>query len=189
MTSLHKHNLSRAGRLRRELRNPSLITVVIIVLGAITILLAPFAPGWSSTARDSFEARAEDKARLESSLVSASAIVASQIAPWMAVQARNMIAAEGPLDWKAVSFKRGPCDPENLSQLPGGKYADAITQACGSFHEIQLRYSGDCFIASTCDVPEAAKSEITMTLNSVWDAFSDAGFVLPYPETEQQVGP
>ena len=189
MTSLHKHNLSRFGRLRRELRNPSLTTVVFIVLGTLTILLAPFAPGWSSTARDSFEARAEDKARLEKSLVSISVVVPSQIVPWMAVQARNMIAAEGPIDWKAVSFKRGPCDPENLAQLPGGKYTVAITQACGSFHEIQQRYSGNCFIASACDVPEAAKSEITKTMNSVWDSFSDAGFVLPYTTTEQQVGP
>ena len=31
-----------------------------------------------------------------------------------------MIEATGPLEWNAVRFKSGPCDPENLAQLPAG---------------------------------------------------------------------
>ncbi len=41
---------SRSARLRRELRNPSMITVTLIVVGVIGIISAPFAPGWISTA-------------------------------------------------------------------------------------------------------------------------------------------
>ena len=100
-----------------------------------------------------------------------------------------MVEAEGPLDWKVVSFRTGPCDAGNLSQLPVGKYSDAIAQACGSLDDIQLRYSGDCVRATTCNVPDVAKEEITQSMNRVWEAFSDAGFVLPYDVAEQRVLP
>ncbi|MCH8911808.1 MAG: hypothetical protein IH867_13870 [Chloroflexi bacterium] len=166
-----------------------MITVILIVLVATAIVLAPFAPGWVSTTQESFGAMAEQRERNEAGISSIGAIVPSQIAPWMAVQARTMIAAEGPLEWKAVSFKRGPCDAGNLSQLPVSKYSNAIVQACSSFDEIQQRYSGDCFIAADCNVTEVAKTEIVQTMNIVWDAFSDAGFVLPYSNDEQQVFP
>ena len=119
-------------------------------------------------------------------LSSIGAVVTSQIAPWMATQARTMIEAEGPLEWKAVSFTGGPCDPGNLSQLPTGKYSNAIRQACGSLDDIQQRYSGDCFLASGCNVPEIAKAEIERTMDIVWDAFSDAGFVRPRPAAQQR---
>ena len=122
-------------------------------------------------------------------LSSIGAVVTSQIAPWMATQARTMIEAEGPLEWKVVSFTIGPCDPGNPSQLPTGKYSSAIRQACGSLDDIQQRYSGDCFLASGCNVPEIAKAEIERTTDIVWDAFSDAVFVLPCSEDEQQVFP
>ncbi|MCI0835355.1 MAG: hypothetical protein J4N66_11360 [Chloroflexi bacterium] len=185
----YTNDSSRIARFKRELRNPSMITVILMVLVAATVVLAPFAPGWVSTTRESFDAMAEQRERNEAGISSIGAIVPSQIAPWMAVQARTMIAAEGPLEWKAVSFERGPCDAGNLSQLPVSKYSNAIAQACSSFDEIQQRYSGDCFIASDCNVPEVAIAEIMQTMNIVWDEFSDAGFVLPYTEVEQQVFP
>ena len=185
----YTNDSSRIARFKRELRNPSMITVILMVLVATTVVLAPFAPGWLSTTRESFGAMAEQRERNEAGISSIGAIVPSRIAPWMAVQARTMIAAEGPLEWKAVSFRRGPFDAGNLSQLPVSKYSNAIAQACSSFDEIQQRYSGDCFIASDCNVPEVAITEIMQTMDQVWEAFSDAGFVLPYTEVEQQVLP
>ena len=93
--------------------------------------------------------------------------------------------ATGPLEWKVFSFRNGPCNPGNLSQLPDSKYSTAIGAACVSLDDIQQRYSGTCFLASNCNIPEAAKEEIAGAMNIVWDAFSDAGFVLPYTEFEQ----
>ena len=97
--------------------------------------------------------------------------------------------AQGPMAWKVDAFRSGPCDVGNPSQLPAGESAAAIAQACSSFNDIQERYSGNCFLASDCKVTEAAKTEIAQTMNNVWDAFSDAGFVLPYSNDEQQVFP
>lgn len=180
---------SKLARFRRELRNPSMTTVILIAVIVISALAAPFAPGWITTTKGSFESIAEQKELNEAAMSPIGAIVPSQIAPWMATQARTMMEAEGPLDWKVVNFRTGPCDPDNLIQLPAGKYSDAIRTACGSLDEIQQHYSGNCFLASDCNIPEAAKNDITQTMDGVWNAFSDAGFVLPYSEVEDQVLP
>ena len=162
-----------------------MITVILIVVGVLTVVLAPFAPKWVTTAQDSFDSMSQQKAIQEASMSSLGAIVPSQIAPWMNIQANTMANATGPLEWKVVSFRNGPCNPGNLSQLPDSKYSTAIGEACVSLDDIQQRYSGDCFLASDCTVPDAAKEEITGAMSIVWDAFSDAGFVLPYTEFEQ----
>ena len=36
---------------------------------------------------------------------------------------------------------------------------------------------------------EKAKEEINLAMNVVWEAFSDAGFVLPYSDIEEQASP
>jgi len=176
---------SRSARLRRELRNPSMLTIFIIIVVVSTVIFAPFAPGWISTTQNSFQSIAEQKSTQESSMLSLSAIVPAQISPWLATQANTMINAEGPLDWKVVSFRTGPCLGENLAQLPAGKYSESIGATCQELDRIQQRYSGNCFRAATCIVPEVAKEEIEAAMDIVWDAFSDAGFVLPYTEFEQ----
>lgn len=117
------------------------------------------------------------------------AIVPSQIAPWMGQQVNTMINAEGPLDWQVVTWRAGPCDPGNLSQLPASKYSTSIATACGELDTIQVKYSGNCFRASTCNVSDAAKQELRTSMDKVWNEFSDAGFVLPYDLLEQQVLP
>ncbi len=179
------NNPSRSARIRRELRNPSMLTVILIFVAISTVVLAPFAPGWISTTRDSFAAMAKKKEINEASMSSLGAIVPSQIAPWMSSQVNTMLDAEGPLDWQVVSFRSGPCLTENLSQLPGSKYSTAIADACGELDQIQQAYSGNCFLASDCNIPEAAREELRTAMGGVWTAFSDAGFVLPYDETEQ----
>ena len=182
-------NPTRSERFRRELRNPSLLTVFIIVTIALVAILAPFAPGWFTTAQGSLKAMAQAKELGDAGRSSIAVIIPSQITPWLSIQANTMINAEGPLDWQVVSFRNGPCNADNLSQLPAGKYTSSIAQACVDLDSIQQRYSGKCFLASDCNVPEVAKDEIRLAMNSVWDAFSDAGFVLPYTEEEQQVFP
>jgi hypothetical protein len=100
-----------------------------------------------------------------------------------------MIAAEGPLDWQVVSFRNGPCNAGNLSQLPVGKYTSAVAGACDDLDGIQQQYSGTCFLASDCNVPGVAKEEIRAAMGTLWEEFSDAGFVLPNIAVEQQVLP
>lgn len=184
----YTNDTSRRARFKRELRNPSMVTVMLLVLLATAVVVAPFAPGWVTTTREGFDALAEQKER-DSNKSALGASVPSQIAPWLATQARTMTEATGPLEWNVVSFVGGPCDIANLSQLPAGKYSQAIVQACGSFNQIQLSYSGSCFRASTCKIPDAAKTEIARVMDLVWVAFADAGFVLPYYEDEQQIFP
>jgi len=182
-----ENNTSRSARLRRELRNPSMLTIAIIVVVVSTIIFAPFAPGWISTTQSSFKSIAKTKEINEASLNSLGAIVPSQIAPWLASQVNTMKNAEGPLDWQVVSFRSGPCAPENLVQLPDSKYSTSVASACHELDEIQQLYSGKCFLATDCNVPDVAKERLTGAMDSVWEAFSDAGFVLPYSENEQVI--
>ena len=98
----YKNNSSRIARFKRELRNPSMVTVILIALAITTVVLAPFAPGWVSTAQHSFEAMSEQDALNEAGLSTIGAVVPSQIAPWLATQARTMTEAQGPLAWKVV---------------------------------------------------------------------------------------
>jgi hypothetical protein len=166
-----------------------MLTVFLITALVLIVILAPFAPQWVTTTKSSFEAMAQVKEINDASRSSITVIVPSQISPWLSQQANTMINAEGPLDWHVVSFRTGPCNSDNLAQLPSGKYSTSIAQTCESLDDIQQRYSGTCFLASGCNVPDIAKEEIADAMDIVWDAFSDAGFVLPYDLIEQQVGP
>jgi hypothetical protein len=176
---------SKKARLRRELRNPSILTVFLIVVFVCVVIFAPFAPNWVSTTQKSFADIAKTKEINKAGMSSITAIIPSQISPWLANQANTMINAEGPLDWKVVSFRTGPCNGDNLSQLPSGKYSDSIGTACVELDRIQQAYSGKCFRAADCNVPEVAKEEISAAIDEVWEAFSDAGFVLPYDLIEE----
>ena len=176
---------SRTARFRRELRNPSMLTIILILIVVAVVVLGPFVPGWVSTTRGSLEAIAKKKELNEAGILSLGAIVPSQITPWLNHQVNTMIDAQGPLDWKVVSFRSGACLGENLSQLPASKYSTAIITACDELDDIQQQYSGSCFLASDCNVPEIAKEELRATMSRVWSEFSDAGFVLPYEVLEQ----
>ncbi len=185
----YENDTSRSARFRRELRNPSMITISLIVTVVVLAFSAPFIPTWVNTTRDSLEAIREAKELDDAGRSSLDVLVASQIAPWMGLQAETMLNATGPLDWKVVSFRNGPCHQDNLSQLPVSEYSLAIVSACNSMDDIQQRYSGTCFLASRCNVPDEAKQEITAVMGEVWEEFSDAGFVLPYTDVEEQVLP
>lgn len=162
-----------------------MLTIFIIVVLVSAAIFGPFIPGWITTTQNSFESIAKSKEVKEASMTSIGAIVPSQIAPWLASQVNTMKNAEGPLDWQVVSFRTGSCATENLSQLPESKYTTAVAGACVELDEIQQLYSGDCYLASNCNVPIEAKERLTAAMDSVWEAFSDAGFVLPYTEFEQ----
>jgi hypothetical protein len=176
---------SKRARLRRELRNPSVLTILLIVIVVCVVLIGPFTPGWVSTTQKSLADIAKTKEINKASMSSISAVIPSQISPWLANQANTMINAEGPLDWKVVSFRTGPCNGDNLSQLPPGKYSDSIGTACVELDGIQQAYSGKCIRAADCNIPEVAKEEILAAIDQVWEAFSDAGFVLPYDLIEE----
>ena len=67
------------ARFRRELRNPSMLTVFLIVISFLVIVLAPFAPKWVITTQDSLEAISEQKKIDQQSMGSFTAIVPSPV--------------------------------------------------------------------------------------------------------------
>jgi hypothetical protein len=167
------------GRVRRHLRNPSIITILLIVLVVLAIPSAIAYPRVSSVAKENWS----DVQHLrERHFVNITA--ASWIYPHLRLQATRMQNAEIPVQWRPVSFKSGPCLPDNLSQIPVGKYAYAIKSACISLDDIQMTYAGDCAQTSQCNIPEQAVIELQQVLDRLQVAFSDANLVDPYPDDD-----
>ena len=180
---------SKMARLRRELRNPSMLTIGIIVVAILAIPAALLVPSWVQTTRDSLQRRADADAQREQIIVSASVLVPSQIVPWMLNEIEQMEGATNPSTWNEVDFTQGPCNATNLSQLPVGKYADAIATACADLNETQTEYARTCVSVATCAIPEEGLAELAAVRTGLVDAFSDAGFVLEYQDEEEDVGP
>ncbi|MDA1297654.1 MAG: hypothetical protein O3B04_06590 [Chloroflexi bacterium] len=180
---------SKLARLRRELRNPSKLTVFLIIAAVLAVPLGLLVPSWISTTQQSFQDRNESDALRDSTILSSNVLVPSQIAPWMLNQITRLEEAKGPFDWNFASFTAGPCDPGNLVQLPPGQYSAAIANACSSLQQIQVEFADDCASVAACQLSDAAVERLAAVRTDLVDAFSDAGFVLPYSDEEEQVGP
>jgi hypothetical protein len=166
-----------------------MLTVVLIVFLAIAIPSAILAPSWVNTAQTSFEQRSQAEDRADQGRISMSILVPSQIAPWLVNRIHTMINATGPLEWREVSFRTGPCSVHNLEQLPPGIFADAVAESCVRLDAIQQQYSVNCSRAVTCDVPEVARQQLIQVRTDLYDVFEKAGLVLPYIADEQNAGP
>ncbi len=175
--------------MRRELRNPSIVTVFIIILLVAAVPLALFVPQWVDTTKESFEARSTAATEAESRRSDFDVLIPSQIVPWLADRVEEMRAAIGPQDWNKVSFRRGPCDPGNLTELPGGVYADSIARTCGDLDRIQLTYAGACTRAIDCNLPDAALQELEAVAAAMFADFANSGLVVPYSLTEEEGEP
>lgn len=160
-------------------------TVGLIVLAVLIVPLAMLLPSWISTTQDSFQARDDADAMRDSMIFSSSLLVPSQITPWMFGQIDRMKEVESPAEWNATSFTAGPCDAGNLSGLPSGKYADAISDACIDLHQIQVDYAGDCRSIQVCELSDTAVARLDQTRAALLEAFADSGFVTPYQREEE----
>ncbi len=189
MTNAHANPPDETGlwaRLRRELRNPSMTTVILIAVAVSAVPLAVFAPGWVSTTQQSLDdRRAADRLR-EAQLLSSSVLVPSQIVPWMLDQVERMEEAESPADWSFTSFTAGPCFENNLQQLPAGAFSDAIAKSCTDMHEIQIDHADECISIQNCDFSSRAMERLDGVRTHLLIVFDDADFVIPYRTEEQQ---
>ena len=177
-------------RFRRELRNPSMMTVFLIIVAVSAIPLALLVPSWVNTTRQSFQDRNAADSLRDAQILSSSVLVPSQIVPWMLDQIERMETADSPADWHYTSYVAGPCDSHNLSQLPAGRFADSIADTCRGLLEIQLDHGDECTAIQTCRFSPEAGTRLAAVKQSLLDVFADADFVLPYiQEEEQPTGP
>lgn len=176
-------------RLRRELRNPSMVTVGIIIAAVLIVPLALLVPSWISTTQGSFQSRSESEAfQNRFGLLSSSVLVPSLIVPWMLDQVEDMEVADSPTDWHLTSFTAGPCDENNLSQLPEGQFADAIANSCTSMNQIQIDHSSECPSIQVCNISDRALERLAGVRTDLLNTFSDADFVIPYRPGEEASG-
>ena len=165
----HGDARGRFARLRRQIRNPSLLTFFIMAIVAVSIPIAIVGPGFFSGAKQGI-VRIRQGPALQFLEVS----TPSYVYPYLQRNITLMKNAETEYEWRRISFKLGPCHETNLSQFPAGKYTNAISSACNDLHNIQIDFAADCTSAVDCNIPPAAIARLDAVSVNLQDAFSDA---------------
>ena len=157
------------AKLRRQIRNPSLLTFTVITILAISIPLAIFAPGFYSGAKEGI-------VRIRQGTVVQFLEVAtpSYVYPYLQRNIQHMKTARSQFEWRRISFKLGPCNEVNIRQFPQGKYTDAIANACNDLNDIQLDFAQDCASATACNIPPVAIARLDAVSTQLQETFSDA---------------
>ena len=157
------------AKLRRQIRNPSLLTFFIMALVILAIPLAIVAPGFYSGAKEGIV-----RIRQDPFVQFLEVATPSHVYPFLQRNIQLMKDAETQSDWRRISFKLGPCHEANLAQFPEGKYTQGIAQACDDLHNIQLDFAEDCISETSCNIPPAAIARLDTVSTSLQETFSDA---------------
>ena len=157
------------ARLRRQIRNPSLLTFFIMAIVAMSIPLAIIAPGFYSGAKEGIV-----RIRQGTFVQFLEVATPSYVYPYLQRNIQQMKGAETEYEWRRISFKLGPCHQTNLSQFPAGKYTDGIANACNELHNIQIDFAADCTSDATCNIPPAAIARLDTVSTGLKETFSDA---------------
>ena len=176
------------ARFRRELRNPSMTTVILIIVAVTAVPLAILVPSWVSTTQKSIQDRNAAERLRDAQLLSSSVLVPSQIVPWMLNQVKAMEEADSPADWSFTSFTGGPCHSNNLRQLPPGEFSDAIATSCTDLHAIQVDHADECPSIQVCNFSTQAGERLDGVRTHLLTVFEDADFVIPYRIQEEESG-
>ena len=170
------------GRLRRQLRNPSMLTFILISLMAVSIPVLIVLPGFYSGARENLRYFTTE---FTTNLFELRVAVPSNVVPYLRQRMEVMRRADEPIEWSGVSFQSGPCYFQNLDGLPEGKYADAIADACQRIHVVQTEFSSSCDTAGACVIPEVAVQRLDEIEADLLLAFADAYSYLAEEQTEE----
>ena len=158
-----------AARLRRQVRNPSLLTFFVMALIVLAIPFAIVAPGFYSGAKEGIV-----RIRQDPFVQFLEVATPSHVYPYLQRNIQLMKAAETQYDWRRISFKLGPCHESNLAQFPAGKYTQGISNACNDLHNIQLDFAEDCISHTSCNIPPTAITRLDAVSASLQETFSDA---------------
>lgn len=157
------------AKLRRQIRNPSLLTFFIMAVVALSIPLAIVAPGFYSGAKEGIV-----RIQREPFVQFLEVATPSHVYPYLQRNITLMKNAESQYEWRRISFKLGPCHEANLAQFPKGKYTEGISNACNDLHNIQLDFAKYCTTDASCNIPSAAIARLDAVSVRLQETFSDA---------------
>jgi len=165
----------------QTLRNPTVPQTLLVIAAVVVVVGAVCAPAWVRRGVESYRELKERRPVFAPP-------IETMINPWLQLQARRMMNATQPHEWRAVSFRHGPCFPENTAQLPNEEFRIPVIEACARLDDIQARYVADCAAMGECAIPESAITEIEGVVDFLNEAFRKAGLVEPYTRTEEEEG-
>ena len=159
------------ARFRRQLRNPSLLTFIVISLIVVAIPVLIVFPGFYSGARENLPYFTTE---FSVPLIELRISVPSNVVPYLRQRMMIMRNADEPIEWSGVSFEDGPCNAGNLDALPDGRYTDAVAEACRDIHVVQTEFNSYCATAESCAVPEEAVARLDEIEDSLMSVFVGA---------------
>lgn len=159
------------ARFRRQLRNPSLLTFIVISIIVVAIPVLIVLPGFYSGARENLPYFTTE---FSVPLIELRISVPSNVVPYLRQRMMIMRNAEEPIEWSGVSFDDGPCHAVNLDALPDGRYADAIAEACRNIHAVQIEFNSYCETRESCAVPDEAVVRLDQIEDSLMSVFVGA---------------
>jgi len=168
------------GYLRKASRNPSNIQIFFVSIAIAIIFSMTLGPLVYERGKNGVEEIFRVKNSRE---FSGDIDVEAWVYSWIRTGTINMMNAQGPSQWRAVKWDEG-CYSRRFTEW-NRKYQESIQKACYDLSEIQKKYESYCMSVNNCLLPKEAVNELTNVLSEMQNAFSDANFVLPYRQNEE----
>ena len=161
-------------------RNPSNIQIFLITIILFLVTYIMFGNQIFDTAKNNLETTLKNRNERE---FSGDIDVEAWQYSWIRTGVNNMKNAQGPSQWRAINWEKG-CYSRRITEW-NKIYQEAIKESCQELHNIQENYDKFCLgINENCKIPDEALMDLNLVLLNLENAFSNAGFVLPYNEAE-----
>tara|TARA_Y100000817_G_scaffold257492_1_gene211024 strand:- start:2658 stop:3197 length:540 start_codon:yes stop_codon:yes gene_type:complete len=162
-------------------RNPSNVQVLLLAIIIILIIYILFGNQIISTAKNNLETTLKNRNERE---FSGDIDVEAWQYSWIRTGIINMKNAQGPAQWRAINWEKG-CFSRRITKW-NEIYQNTIQDSCEKLNIIQKDYDNYCLgINENCEIPVEALKELSEVMSNLENAFSNAGFVLPYNELEE----
>ena len=162
-------------------RNPSNVQVLLLAVIVLLIIYILFGNQIFNTAKENLETTLKNRNERE---FSGDIDVEAWQYSWIRTGIINMKNAQGPAQWRAINWEKG-CYSRRITKW-NEIYQNTIQDSCEKLNEIQKKFDEDCLgVNENCKVPKEAILELSKVMSNLEKAFSNAGFVLPYNEYEE----
>ena len=162
-------------------RNPSNVQVLLVTIIVFLIIYIIFGNHIIETAKNNLETTLKNRNERD---FSGDIDVEAWQYSWIRTGIINMKNAQGPAQWRAINWEKG-CYSRRITKW-NEIYQNTIQESCKKLNIIQEEYDKYCLgINENCKSPDGAILELSKVMSNLENAFSNAGFVLPYNEHEE----
>ena len=178
---IYEMNKSLKKYLYKLKRNPSNIQILLVSIILFLVTYIFFGNEIVDTAKNNLEETLQNRNERE---FSGDIDVEAWQFSWIRTGVINMKNAQGPSQWRAINWEKG-CYSRRITEW-NKAYQEAIQGSCNELNIIQEKYDAYCLgINDNCSIPPDAIKDLDKVIKKLENTFLNAGFVLPYNESEE----